>query len=179
MPALQKSKEQAAKLKCLSNLRQLGIANAMYLADNKQTMPFCNWDPNVKFTNAKLGWLFEAPLSAGPLAQASQTGAYYKYLKNQEIFFCPGSLTIDAPSFGSNVTIKITSYLMNGAVNAYGVEKTPTKTQFFKVTQFKSNDFYLWEADERGGSAWNDGSSYPYESFNPADPGAAGLSARH
>ena len=31
----------------------------------------------------------------------------------------------------------------------------------------------------RGGSAWNDGSSYPYESYNPNDPSAGGLSARH
>jgi hypothetical protein len=50
---------------------------------------------------------------------------------------------------------------------------------FFKLGKFKSDDILLWEADERGGSAWNDGASYPPESFNLTDPKPSGLTSRH
>jgi prepilin-type processing-associated H-X9-DG protein len=40
-------------------------------------------------------------------------------------------------------------------------------------------DILFWEADEREGSAWNDGASFPGESFNITVPTAAGLAIRH
>ena len=40
LPALNKAREQSRQIKCLSNLRQLGIAFSMYLNDNKGYFPF-------------------------------------------------------------------------------------------------------------------------------------------
>src|SRR4051794_9625915 len=40
LPALGKAREQAASLKCESNLRQLGMAFMMYSNENKQWMPY-------------------------------------------------------------------------------------------------------------------------------------------
>jgi len=44
MPSLQKAREQARKVVCLSHLRQLGIATQIYILDNDGFMPiFCEW----------------------------------------------------------------------------------------------------------------------------------------
>ncbi len=42
LPALAKAKEQARKIKCVSNLKQEGIACVMYLDDNKDAFPSNN-----------------------------------------------------------------------------------------------------------------------------------------
>jgi prepilin-type processing-associated H-X9-DG protein len=42
LPALSKSKEKAQKIKCVSNLRQQGIACALYLDDNREAYPTHN-----------------------------------------------------------------------------------------------------------------------------------------
>src|SRR5437763_13022779 len=39
LPVLNKVKEQANRVKCASNLRQLGTSTVMYLDDNKQFYP--------------------------------------------------------------------------------------------------------------------------------------------
>jgi prepilin-type N-terminal cleavage/methylation domain-containing protein/prepilin-type processing-associated H-X9-DG protein len=43
MPALNKARESAISLKCLSNLRQIGIASQQYLADNAGQLFPCFW----------------------------------------------------------------------------------------------------------------------------------------
>lgn len=48
LPALAKSKEKAQKIKCVSNLRQQGIACAMYLDDNRDRFP--SHDLGVAYT---------------------------------------------------------------------------------------------------------------------------------
>jgi prepilin-type N-terminal cleavage/methylation domain-containing protein/prepilin-type processing-associated H-X9-DG protein len=40
LPALAKAKQRAVSSGCLNNLKQLGLANGMYLADNKQKLPY-------------------------------------------------------------------------------------------------------------------------------------------
>lgn len=45
MPALSRARESAQTIKCLSNLRQIGMAVAAYAADNKGYMIPCGWNP--------------------------------------------------------------------------------------------------------------------------------------
>jgi prepilin-type N-terminal cleavage/methylation domain-containing protein len=40
LPALAKAKNQALRIKCTSNLKQVGLVLAMYTADNKDTLPY-------------------------------------------------------------------------------------------------------------------------------------------
>lgn len=43
LPALAKAKSQASKTKCTSNLKQIGVAMAMYSDDNQDQMPYAWW----------------------------------------------------------------------------------------------------------------------------------------
>src|ERR1700710_2687827 len=78
MPALQKAREHALRVQCMSNLRQLNLANQMYVGDNKGWLPFPNWGPSVWFSNAKVGWLYEAeaaPIDANTPESIVETGS--------------------------------------------------------------------------------------------------------
>lgn len=174
LPSLSKAREQGQRLKCLSNIRSLQLAVTMYANENKQYVPAVNWGVQAT-SNGKVaaGWLyptggtfpFPAPMKQTDLEQ----GALYPYLNTPLIYRCPGH----PPEMVIGKTDSITSYLMNGAMNGYA------RAKLYRITQFKSDDTCFWEADERSSSAFNDGSSYPDESFVPLASGSAAYQARH
>ncbi|MBO4632311.1 MAG: type II secretion system protein [Lentisphaeria bacterium] len=43
LPALQRAREKAREISCVNNLRQVGIHYASYLNDNKEFLPWYNW----------------------------------------------------------------------------------------------------------------------------------------
>jgi prepilin-type N-terminal cleavage/methylation domain-containing protein len=179
IPALSKAREQSLRVKCLSNIRQLATVNQMYANDNKLWLPFSSWGQNSTFPNAVVNWLYTPPLnSEAETYKRLETGSFYPYLKTHDAYKCPGHSTLDRPTFGTHLTDLMTSFLMNGATCGYGASVSNGIAQF-KITKFRSDSVLFWEADERGGVAWNDGASYPWESFNPSDPGAGGLASRH
>jgi type II secretory pathway pseudopilin PulG len=180
MPALTKARQQAVGLKCLSNIRQLTVVNQLYASNNKQVQVFCNWGDGAPYANAPAGWLFENPLP-GPLPEKVETGLFWPFMNTREAYRCPTHIKGDSGNFGSSKSDALTSYLMNGATCGYGTQQPPNSNRivFFKVSKFKPDDIVFWEADERGGAAWNDGASFPGESFNPTDPKASGLTSRH
>ena len=56
------TRQQALRLACLSNIRQLGVAAQMYQNENRQVLPFANWDNgNSAYPNANTGWLYTTP----------------------------------------------------------------------------------------------------------------------
>jgi len=68
LPALSKAKEKARKIKCVSNLKQQGIACFMYLDENKDRYP--SHDQGVEYTY----------YSWGGKSQAQGTGNQYRML---------------------------------------------------------------------------------------------------
>ncbi len=169
-PTLGKAREQARRIGCLGNVRQLVNAFHSYLADNRQYMPFTNWDPNGTANGqVRAGWLYQPPIPASLTPEHAQTGTFYKHLGSLAPFRCPGHPDVGDLGRTSNMS----SYLMNGAANGY------SRLKLYPYRFFKPTDAILWEADERGGAAFNDGASWPYESFDPNTPTAAGLAIRH
>ena len=57
LPALSKAKAKAQSIRCVSNLKQLGVANRMYADDNGDHMAYPNWDAGND-ANAPQGWLY-------------------------------------------------------------------------------------------------------------------------
>jgi prepilin-type N-terminal cleavage/methylation domain-containing protein/prepilin-type processing-associated H-X9-DG protein len=183
LPALNKARQQANQIKCESNVKQLLLAVNMYVSENKNQLPYCNWSGDTNSTDIYgHGWLFSSPnfrkgypqsdLNGNwgtPPKDGMITGVLYPYITNIEIYHCP----IDVPDYWFG-TEHMTSYLMNGAQCGYGAVGGGTKKNIpgAKINQFKqpSNCVLFWEALEQRyegqsltGAVWNDGSSYPTE----------------
>lgn len=173
LPALQAARKEAGRVKCMSNIRQIGLATQTYATDFQNWLPFDNWDGGNPGPY-KFGWLYDNTLLHHPIQENDvETGALYKYLKTHEVYFCPlfDRSAVSNPSS----TEHLTTYLMNGATCGYGAYSGASGTPMgpgFRISQFHPDDIIFWEAEEEGatGPAWNDGSSYPNE---------AGLAYRH
>jgi len=174
LPSLAKAREQGVRTKCLNNTKQLAYAFQVYLNENRQSVPAVNWGNGNCGGKVNAGWLYQCDqdLSVALPSDAIEKGTFYPILKSHEIFRCP----THPSDVIQGKTDSVTSYLMNGAINGYDRQK------LYKINQFKSTDALIWEADERpfnGVPPFNDGSSYPWETFDPNTPQAAGLAVRH
>lgn len=186
LPSLSKARQQAIRIKCMSNLRQLGQAMHLYLSENKQTLPFPNWGETTDSPSAPVGWLYSTLINGAQKANTNpptpglpqlKAGNYYQYLKNPQLFRCPAH-NPEGDTVGRRLTNWFTSYLMNGAVCNYG-KQLNGKFQYYKLPKFRPDDIIMWEAEENGGAAWNDGSSFPQESWNKGAFNSSRLASRH
>jgi prepilin-type N-terminal cleavage/methylation domain-containing protein len=149
LPALAKAKEKAARTACISNLRQLGLAMAMYTNDSNDMLPWCQWyngygpswvympiqgrapDPWTTVGNSLIDNTNEMPYV--------QQGLYFAYTRSRPVYYCP----LDKQ--GNEDFIKrvqrVSSYIMNGAVCGFGAYATPK----FKTSQFNPMAYVQWE----------------------------------
>jgi len=142
LPALSLAKEKASRTFCLNNNRQLGLALLMYVDDNRDFMPWPNWNNDFG-----PGWLYKPfngrapdPMKTNEL-DFIQAGAYFPYVKERKVFNCP----LDKTNHVSWVKRqqRISSYIMNGAVCAFGRMNTTT----FKLSSFNPVAYVHWEPD--------------------------------
>ena len=161
MPALSKSKDKAARMTDVNNLKQQTVALRLYADENDDTIPWPNWfqgdSPN------RPGWLYTLDTSAtGPARFKVETGVFWRTLQFQKVYMCPRD--IPNPLFYQRAQ-QISSYVMNGAVIGYNRGLYPP----LKLSSLRPSDVVFWEADEKEPRYFNDGASYPKE----------GVSARH
>ena len=156
MPVLNKAREQARRINCVSNERQLTMAWLMYANDNKGR--FCSsntqaappHDPNYWVTGFnKLGFhlgglkdpqpdFFWSWVGAGIVDLDIQSGKLYPYVKDVRVYRCPSAL------FAHN-----TSYMINGVLaGEVGVPVT-----LFRLSQIKhaESTFVFTEAYDPNG----------------------------
>ena len=82
MPSLSKAREQARRVVCLSNLKQLGLAMEMYLEDNRELYP--PYDENYGGTDAWLrvlqkNYLGNKDVSRAWQCQSARVGYWWWY----------------------------------------------------------------------------------------------------
>jgi prepilin-type N-terminal cleavage/methylation domain-containing protein len=157
LPALAKAKALAQRTACINNQKQIGLAQQMYVVDNRDYIT----DPNWGFSG-KPGWLY-LDQNGAPPAITNRTyveqGLLRKTIKDDRPFFCPLDLTNSAVYRQRGM--QLSSYLMNGSVTRFG-----GNTKTFKAGQFRPDDIIFWQANENSPGDYNDASSEPNEGIS-------------
>ena len=170
LPVLASAKEKAQRTQCVNNNHQIGIATHMYVADNKDKMPFPNWNPPwvagwlYDPVNSRVPDLLTAPYNTNPQL-AYQGGQLWQYLKNTAAYRCPLDKT-NSITWRQRPN-KLSTYVQNGALCGYGAIALKSYNQ----SEFRQDAYVMWEPNDPGnGYGYNDGSSNP----DPTVDGALG-----
>jgi len=83
-PVFATVREKARRTKCLSNLRQLGIAVECYTQDNDDMLP--NVTGGSQGAGMEGGWVY---FSTFPGGFDVTRGSIYPYVKNKAVYICP------------------------------------------------------------------------------------------
>jgi len=178
LPALRSARESGKQIKCTSNHKQLTTASHAYGGSWDGVFPLANWlahDAAVKSRHGvAIGWLYEHNTSSRPFiidrtlgrerwGDYRHTGALFPLLDADDVFRCPSHI-YENDSISKSTWL--TSYLMNGAMVAFGWDQDKRDTAY-RIDQFRPLAILYWEAAEPGASGgsdgWNDGSSFPDE----------------
>jgi len=189
LPALAAAKEKAKRMNCTNNVRQLGLATHLYATDSRDRLPYPNWNPPW----IQQGWLYDgsagsppniltAPYNVNPnLAYGggtpnNQGGLLWPFLKNAAIYRCPLDYT-NTTEFINNRLNKLSTYVENGAICAFGNTTILPSGQSYKTTDFRQDAYIMWEPNpflvDGIRTSYNDAASYP----DPTSDG--GLGTRH
>src|SRR5688572_3101296 len=113
LPLLNRAREQANRVKCASNLRQIGQGIQMYANENKGNFPRTYFNPGNNAVIASTVGRRQAlsfaqtPGTAGPVQENNVTASFFLLLKTQdltsEVFICPSSQGERDTFFGKSV----------------------------------------------------------------------------
>jgi prepilin-type N-terminal cleavage/methylation domain-containing protein/prepilin-type processing-associated H-X9-DG protein len=139
LPALNRAREQANAIKCLSNLRQLGTAFVMYTNANKGALPFPAW----YLTFSVEDWLHWEP---GRDLSASAISPYLGAPTNPEFFRCPSD-DVNARVRTSNNGHGL--YRYSYVMNSYLTSWNGTRWETYRMARIKnsSQKMLLYEED--------------------------------
>jgi len=189
LPALSLAKNRAYAADDLNNCKQTMLGMMMYCNDFNDNMPAPGWGTTAdcwitaanppalnthtsanfqKDYDRQASWFTGIPATESGSPIPPRPGLLFTYLKNAKLFLCPIDVVNTKYLMRPEI---ISSYVWNGAIQAYGNAATP-----FKITRFKSTTILEWENDEQQVAAgfWGDFANKPSE--NGTTPS---LSQRH
>jgi prepilin-type processing-associated H-X9-DG protein len=112
LPALNKARESAKQISCMSNMKQIGMAVMMYVADNRSSFPL--WMERDQVNNTWIKAFPDFPVFGTPGIRTS----LHTYLKTDKVWYCP-----DAQPTPDNSTVPTypqpwtwSSYAYNGSL---------------------------------------------------------------
>ncbi|MBN2505243.1 MAG: prepilin-type N-terminal cleavage/methylation domain-containing protein [Verrucomicrobia bacterium] len=177
LPALAKAKERGQRTRCINNVRQLLLAEHMYLTDSEDRLapPNTGGEASLMMTTLPVGWLYKPgkvinrnPTDPDGDIYGPTLGLFYPYFTSKAIYLCPSHRT----NFASwtQCRVKFTSYVMSSYVGIGGTTPSVAKDgKTYTLSAFHPDSMILWETDETKPQYWNDGGSDPSE----------GLTRRH
>jgi prepilin-type N-terminal cleavage/methylation domain-containing protein/prepilin-type processing-associated H-X9-DG protein len=147
LPSLNRAREQANRVKCASNLRQIGQGIQMYANENKGNFPRTYFRPTVNTVRADTSGATQAKSfndvagSAGPVQDNDVTSSLFLLLKTQdltsEVFICPSSQG-ERDSFGGK-SVQERSNFSDIPLNLTYSYIAPFPTQTARDAGFKLN----------------------------------------
>jgi prepilin-type N-terminal cleavage/methylation domain-containing protein/prepilin-type processing-associated H-X9-DG protein len=181
LPSLNRAREAANRIKCSSNLRQIGLAMKMYANSETRTTAY----PRGPYNNtSSVTWGTPATFNSGPgtstaspfapFASATTNGAatnndvtaaLFLVLRTQEIttdvFLCPSSNATDrfVISAGSNIQY-YTNWVFSGSTNT-----------ILKSLSYSYQNPYASAAGVQNGFAFNDAMNADFAIMSDINPG--------
>ena len=163
LPALTAAKQRALTISCLNNQKQLLLAAVMYSQDNRDFLPFNNWDNGVA---PGPGWLYTGVILNPQLNKSNpnlcwQTGVLWDFLKTTRTYLCP--VDINNPYYNQRDN-QLSSYIRNGA--DCGFSPTHSYVSSKSSAVWSPECILFWEpyapllSDQQ--AAFNDGAAYPW-----------------
>jgi len=154
LPVLAYARRQAQAMSCLSRIRQINLGTQMFTVENRDRLPWTNWDGGNDVYDAP-GWLYDTRVSGNLDDYAIEDGEVHRFMQVDQPFLCPldEELVDELPGVR-----RLSSYVMNGAVSGYAVRRP------YPITAFNSDAVLYWELDETDDAgSWNDGANRPDE----------------
>ncbi len=191
LPALAKAKDRAQLTLDLNNVKQILLASHLYSTDNNDYLPHPTWGTMDGTANdGPDGWAYATAnngrVPGGPAwvqscagkdvnsIQFSNQVAFFKvgqlgpFLQDYHTLWCPKDVATRGSgklrTFWLARYVKITSYCWNGTIGGYCGPKAPSgglAGKTFKTSDFKPDDWQMWEQNETDGFYFNDAGNNP------------------
>jgi prepilin-type processing-associated H-X9-DG protein/prepilin-type N-terminal cleavage/methylation domain-containing protein len=145
LPALARSKASAQRIKCASNLHQLGLAAQMYWDDNAGACFRYDGAPTNSGKTYWFGWIGSGPEGQRPFDATS--GALYPYLLGRGIEVCPAfgyflsqvKLKANGATYGYGYNLSLSAPMPQTPVNIRNLTRTADLALLADAAQI--NDF--------------------------------------
>jgi len=136
LPALNRARDQARQIRCLSNMRQLVIAWTMYANDSKGRI--CGSNTPAMGNPKEYNWVTQE--NGKDTLASLQAGVLYKYINSAEVYHCP------------NMDY-LRTYSINGLLLGEGDADRNTGKIYSRMTDIKhphATFVFIEEYDNRG-----------------------------
>jgi prepilin-type N-terminal cleavage/methylation domain-containing protein/prepilin-type processing-associated H-X9-DG protein len=129
LPALNKARDKAKAIQCVSNLKQISLASNMYSND---------WDDWALSSNTPVS----APTTPGSSYKYYPHLLFYmKYLQNREVFFCPSQARRFPSNWKANDIWYYIMYCGGYGLNLSTFGESPSGTYFKSVKMSAASKF--------------------------------------
>ena len=157
LPALSKAKQQAKRIQCLGNLKQILLSTHLYVLDFNDYLPYTSWSSG---TYNQPNWCYTRTINRTNKDDVA-LGQLWPYHKSRLLYWCPVENTNTI--FFRLREMQVTSYTMNGVASGFGTSPTGVPFVSYKLGRFRSDAMIYWESNENTPGYYDNAASKPDE----------------